>query len=81
MIKWKWRNDAVDGFIPDLIRILEKYGLMNFKTDFITPKGFHQKSTAWKRIVNEVVQGKEELAWFEKPNEKQVLKLYMQAHH
>jgi hypothetical protein len=79
LIKWKWRCDAVDGFIPDLIRILEKYGLMTFVTNFITSESFPTKKQ-WKRIVNEAVQRKEELAWSEKLNQKPVLKLYMQAH-
>ncbi|CAB4012587.1 Hypothetical predicted protein, partial [Paramuricea clavata] len=57
----KWRCDAVDGFILDLIRILEKYGLMMFVTDFITSESFPTKKQ-WKRIVNEAVQRKEELA-------------------
>ncbi len=61
LIKWKWRCYAVDGFIPDLIRILEKYGLMTFVTDFITSESFPTKKQ-WKRIVNEAVQRKEELA-------------------
>ena len=79
LIKWKWRCDAVDGFIPDLIRILEKYGLKTFVTDFITSESFPTKKQ-WKRIVNEAVQRKEELAWSENLNQKPVLKLYTQAH-
>jgi hypothetical protein len=79
LIKWKWRYGAVDGFIPDLIRILEKYGLVIFMTDFITSESFPTKKH-WKRIVNEAVQGKEELAWSEKLNQKPVLKLCMQAY-
>ncbi|CAB4032950.1 Hypothetical predicted protein [Paramuricea clavata] len=80
LIKWKWRCDAVNRFIPDLIRILEKYGLMMFKTDFYTIREFSDEMQ-WKRIVNEVVQRKEELTWSEKLNQKPVLKLYMQADH
>jgi hypothetical protein len=79
LIKWKWRYDPVDGFIPDLIGILEKHGLMIFMADFITSESFPTKKH-WERIVNEAVQGKEELAWSEKLNQKPVLKLYMQAH-
>jgi hypothetical protein len=48
----EWRYDAVDGFISDLIRILEKYGLMIFMTDFITSKSFPTKNN-WKGIVTE----------------------------
>jgi hypothetical protein len=51
LIKWKWRYDAVDGFIPDLIRILEKYGLMIFMTDFITSESFPTKKH-WKGDCN-----------------------------
>jgi hypothetical protein len=48
-------------------------------TDFITSESFPTKKQ-WKRIVNEVVQRKEDLAWSEKLNQNSVLKLYMQAH-
>jgi hypothetical protein len=52
---------------------------MIFMMDIITSESFPTKNN-WKRIVTEAVQGKEELAWSEKPNQKPVLKLYMQAH-
>jgi hypothetical protein len=51
LIKWKWRYGAVDGFIPDLIRILEKYGLMILMTDFITSET--KEELAWSEKLNQ----------------------------
>ena len=49
---------------------------MTFMNDFVTSESFPTKKH-WKRIVNEALQGKEELVWSEKLNQKPVLKLYI----
>jgi hypothetical protein len=51
LIRWKWNHtNTLKGFIPNIVRILLKYDLMDFLTGYILSDQFPSKS-AWKKIV------------------------------
>ena len=55
-------RDLQEGYIPDIINILEKYELKNYFDDYIKNNNFPSKSS-WKRLVRCRIQEKEVSAW------------------
>ena len=50
------------GFIPDIVRILNKYSLHTYLTDFISC-GYFPSKLAWKNICKSAIWCREELQW------------------
>ena len=55
-------RDLQEGYIPDIINILEKYELKNYFDDYIKNNNFPSKSS-WKRLVRCRIQAKEVSTW------------------
>ncbi len=54
-------NNAI-GFIPDIVTILQKYGIKQHLDTFVTNGSFPSKYT-WKQIVKSVVRSKQWEMW------------------
>ena len=53
LIRWKWkRTSNLTGFLPEIVRILLKYDLMDTSTEYILQDRFPSKNS-WKKVVNE----------------------------
>ena len=51
LIRWKWENtNMVTEFIPDIIKLLEKYNLLDYMLQFLKTNQFPTKQN-WKNIV------------------------------
>ena len=56
LIRWKWnRTSNLTGFLPEIVRILLKYDLMDTSTEYILQDRFPSKNSC-KKVVNEYVE-------------------------
>ena len=68
LIKWKWnRTYKLKKFIPDIVRILYKYDLIDTLKEYILWDPFPSKHL-WKKIVKEHVHEHHNVLWQDKIN-------------
>lgn len=67
------------GFVPDITRILEKYGLFDFLKRYIDGQPFPKKSQ-WKNIVYDKLNQIETSKWKSGMLRKQELNIYQRIH-
>ena len=80
LIRWKWnRTNTLKGFIPDIVRILLKYDLMDFLTAYTLSDQFPSKS-AWKKTVKKHIYEYYNNIWQEKISTHGQLKIYAEIH-
>ena len=80
LIKWKWnRTSKLKGFIPDIVRILHKYDLMDTLKEYILWDRFPSKHL-WKKIVKEHVHEHHNVIWQDKINCHEQLTLFAEVH-
>lgn len=79
LIKWKWNNNAMTGFIPDIIKIVQEFDLFDYIADFLINGNFPSKRR-WKDIVKSAVYGKDQNDWVDKINKKSELKFFLPCH-
>ena len=80
LIKWKWnRTNKLKGFIPDIVRILHKYDLMDTLKEYILWDRFPSKHL-WKKIVKEHVHEHHNVIWQYKINSHEQLTLFAEVH-
>ena len=68
------------GFIPDILNILDTYGLTQYLTDYIDKHHFPNKWT-WKRIVKSAIDVKEENLLRQRMNSDSDFKRFQYVHN
>ena len=79
LIKWKWNNTGMTGFIPDIIKVLQEFDLFGYIADYLINGSFPSKS-GWKNIVKSAVHGKDQNDWVNKINKKSQLNFFLSCH-
>ena len=80
LIRWKWnRTSNLTGFLPQIVRILLKYDLMDTLTEYILQDRFPSKNI-WKKLVNEHVYEHYNKHWRDKIIKHGQLPMFAEIH-
>ena len=80
LTRWKWNStNKMKGFLPDIVRILHKYDLMDILTEYILLDRFPSKYL-WKKIVREHVYAHHNRQWQDKINSHEQLAMFAEIH-
>ena len=75
LTRWKWNPNKITGFLPDIVRILKKYSLLEYLDYYLQTGNFPSKSE-WKRVVVESLKKVENEEWGKKIHCYDQLRLY-----
>ncbi|CAB4017039.1 Hypothetical predicted protein [Paramuricea clavata] len=76
--RWRWNPNKITGFVPELVRILQKYCLWEYMDNFLQSGNFPNKSE-WKKTVIENINHTEIEFWKIKTQRYKQLGLYSQV--
>ena len=80
LLRWKWNySKKLTGFVPDIVKILTKYDLLEVLTTYILTNDFPIKPL-WKKTVNKHVREHYDRVWREKISKNNQLYLYSKVH-
>ena len=57
LIRWKWnRTSNLTGFLPDIVRILLKYDLMDTLTEYISQDRLPRKNSSMNMCMSTIIR-------------------------